>query len=55
MMKFLKRRSARRSRIVADPTATRSDLQIRDLLDDPDLRRAMGLETELVAVELIAA
>jgi hypothetical protein len=55
MLKFLKRKSVRRLRIVADPTATRSDLQIRNLLDDPVLRRAMGLDSGQLALGLIAA
>ena len=46
MFKFLKRRSARKLRIVADPNATRADLQIRNLLDDPGLRKAMGLNLD---------
>jgi hypothetical protein len=31
-------------RIVPSPTATREDLEIRNLLDDPNLRRVMGLD-----------
>lgn len=36
-------RAGRPSRAAAAP-ATRADLQIRNLLDDPGLRRAMGLD-----------
>jgi hypothetical protein len=40
-------------RVVARPSAPQVDLQIRSLLDDPNLRRAMGLdgEPELTADE----
>lgn len=44
MLNLFKRTSARQLRVVADPTATRADLQIRNLLDDPDLRRLLGLD-----------
>ena len=47
MLSLFKRKSARKLRIVADPTATRADLQIRNLLDDPDLRRVLGLTDAL--------
>jgi len=39
-----RRQPAPRLRIVANPAATREDLQIRNLLDDPNLRRVMGLD-----------
>ena len=35
-----------------DSLANRADLQIRNLLDDPGLRRAMGLDLPLTATEL---
>ena len=41
---FEQLRPARKLRIVADPSATREDLQIKNLLDCPNLRRAMGLD-----------
>ena len=47
MFNFLKRRAARPLRVVADPTATRADLQIRNLLDDPNLRLAMGIDLDV--------
>ncbi len=47
MWKIFKRKSARKLSVVADPTATRADLQIRNLLDDPALRKAMGLDIDL--------
>lgn len=37
-------RPSRKLRIFADPSATREDLQIKNLLDCPNLRRAMGLD-----------
>lgn len=40
----------RRSRATATPTTpTPADLRIRDLLDDPALRRAMGLDADPAA------
>ncbi len=43
MLNLLKRRKgAQHMQIAADPTATRDDLVIRDLMDFPSLRRAMG-------------
>ena len=45
MLRLFKRRSARSLRIAADPSATQADLQIRSLLDDPNLRLAMGLDS----------
>ncbi len=44
MLRLFKRKPARSLRIVADPSATYADLQARNLLDDPDLRLAMGLD-----------
>jgi hypothetical protein len=35
-----------------DSLAQRADLQIRNLLDDPGLRRAMGLDLSLSAAEV---
>ncbi len=49
MLRLFKRRSARSPRIDADPSATQADLQIRNLLDDPNLRFAMGLDSEASA------
>ena len=42
---FKWQKRAERMQIVADPTATRADLEIRNLLDDPNLRRVMSLDT----------
>lgn len=45
MLKFFRRRE----RTTAEPTSfadTNPDLRIRNLLEDPGLRRAMGLDTE---------
>ena len=45
MLNPFKRKQAHKLRIVADPNATRADLEIRCLLDDPNLRRVLGLDT----------
>ena len=45
MLKLFKRRRTSNARAVADPNATRADLEIRKLLEDPNLRRSMGLDT----------
>jgi hypothetical protein len=44
MLNRLKRMRIVRLRVVADPTMSHADLQIHSLLDNPDLRRAMGLD-----------
>jgi hypothetical protein len=46
MLKLLKHKPTRKLELVADPSATREDLQIRSLLDYPSLRRAMGLDPD---------
>ena len=42
MLKFRRHRAARRK--AASPTLDRPDLRIGNLLDDPRLRRSMGLD-----------
>lgn len=51
MLNLLKRKSAKTITITPDPSATRDDLQIRDLLDNPCLRRAMGLDDDQPAAD----
>ena len=46
MLNLLKRKPTRKLELVANPSATREDLQIRSLLDCPRLRRAMGLDAD---------
>ena len=48
MLNPFKRKQSHKLRIVANPAATRADLEIRSLLDDPNLRRALGLDTTAV-------
>jgi hypothetical protein len=45
MLTLLKRHRGRRSSRSRHPS-TRADLQIHNLLDDPNLRRAMGLDRD---------
>ena len=46
MLNLLTRKPTRKLELVADPSATREDLQIRNLLDCPSLRRVMGLDAD---------
>ena len=61
MLSLFRRNRVRSLRVVADPSTTRADLQIRNLLDDPKLRLAMGLDsavpeqTELGRPDRVAA
>ena len=53
MLNLLKRgKGAQRMQIAADPTGTRDDLAIRDLMDFPSLRQAMGLPLDHEQPEL---
>jgi len=51
MLNLLKRKRAKALTITADPSATREDLQIRNLLDYPALRHAMGLDVEVESAD----
>ena len=44
MLNLLKRMRIVKLPVVADPTMGHADLQIHSLLDNPNLRRAMGLD-----------
>jgi hypothetical protein len=46
MLNLLKHKPTRKLELVANPSATREDLQIRNLLDCPSLRSAMGLDAD---------
>jgi hypothetical protein len=57
MLNLLKRMRIVKLRVVADPSMSHADLQIHSLLDDPNLRRAMGLddgdEQDAIALEAV--
>ena len=55
MLNPFKRTKAHKLRIVADPHATRADLEIRNLMDFPSLRQAMGLDQAQMERQEVAA
>ena len=57
MLKFFRRRGERTTDEPTVPSLadTNPDLRIRDLLDDPGLRRAMGLEPLDAQLHAVAA
>ena len=55
MLNLLNRQPAPMLQTIADPSATRADLQIRNLLDCPNLRRVMGRDVPTDRLEQAAA